>query len=450
MVLRYVVSDGTCDRAGPAASGRGNGARVLDWTSDLRNAICDARRLRALAGDRWTPQVEDLLSVATAVYLADIASSRGELEDWVRRLHITVPVHDPERWTRQVPLLAHLLYTLTRDGIALEFTPRLLPVPPVPEGRACEADCVCLLSGGLDSFSGAVMAVSTGRRPLLLSHLSGNPTTEVAQKDVAAAVERLAPGATTWLPVRVAPHGAAPDGRDFPPPDRREPSRRARSFLFVALGAIAAVAIAAPEVLLCENGFLSIALPLTPARSGGLSTRSTHPLFLALCNELLPRVGVQAQVVNPLIHQTKGEVLRTCLRSVIEPATVMRSVSCWAAGRQNRQCGGCVPCILRRVAMLAAGYPDEAYMIDLLAEPGRYKGTEAYRNLVDFLAQARDFGGMTDLELLRNYPQLLDLETATANVPDAVAMLRRHAAEVVAVLQSHFPASADLLSHAHT
>ena len=450
MVLRYVVSHGTGECAGPAAPGRDNGPRVLDWTSERKNAICDVRRLRAPAGDRWTPQVEDLLSVATAVYLADIASPRGELEDWVRQVHITVPVHDPERWTEQVPLLAHLLYTLTRDSIALEFTRRSLPLRPGPAARACDTDCVCLLSGGLDSFSGAVMAVSTGRRPLLLSHLSGNPTTEVAQRDVAAAVERLTPGAATWLPVRVAPHGASREGSDFPPPDLREPSRRARSFLFVALGAIAAAAIDASEVLLCENGFLSVALPLTPARSGGLSTRSTHPLFLALCNELLPRIGVEAQVVNPLIHQTKGEVLRTCLRSVIEPATVMRSVSCWAAGRQNRQCGGCVPCILRRVAMLAAGYPDEAYMIDLLAEPGRYRGTEAYRNLVDFLAQAGDFADMTDVELLRNYPQLLDLETATVNVSDAVGMLRRHAAEVLAVLQSHFPASADLLGHAHT
>jgi len=150
------------------------------------------------------------------------------------------------------------------------------------------------------------VAVSTGRRPLLLSHASGNPTAETAQRDAAQTVEQLAPGQARWASVRVAPHPGSAEAHPYPEAERREPSRRARSFLFMALGAVAAAAVGVSEVLLCENGFLSVALPLTEARSGGLSTRSTHPLVVMLANLLLANLGIEAQIANPFIRLTKA------------------------------------------------------------------------------------------------------------------------------------------------
>ena len=49
--------------------------------------------------------------------------------------------------------------------------------------------------------------------------------------------------------------------------------------------------------------------------------------------------------------------------------------------------------------MLAAGLPDEAYAVDVLARPAAYVGTEAYTNLMDLLSHAAEFLRRDDLEL---------------------------------------------------
>jgi hypothetical protein len=430
----------------PTPSDTGPGDWVLDWCSDRRNATRDLAALHAVARRAPAPLVCDLLDIATATYLADIASLRGRLAEWVRDLDITVPVRDPGFWQRVTPDLQHLLYTLSRDNVRLTFTaledgPEVAPAP----AGGPRYDSVCLLSGGLDSFAGAVMLQHTGRQPLLVSHQSGNPTTEAAQQHVVSVLGSRTGPTPGWAPVRLAPWSQAREGLPFPGPQERESSRRLRSFLFLALGAYAASLIDVPEVYLCENGVLTAALPLTPARAGSLSTRSTHPLALKLFEDILAQAGLPCTVTNPFVHQTKGEVLRTVLRPLVPPAQIARSVSCWAAGRQNRPCGGCIPCLLRRIALLSAGLPDEAVMMDLLATPDEYRGTDAYGNLVDLLTQASALLERTEMQILLDFPQLLDMDTAGVDVRDVVKTLKRHAAEVYTVVGAHFPASARLL-----
>lgn len=434
----------------PGLSEERAGSWVLDWASDRRNALRDMVSIESMAGASLSPHVADLLDIGAAVYLADIASPRGALEEWVRTIELDIPVRDPGFWTAVAPDLIHLLYVLTHDNIALEF--RALQgadaSPAQGTDAALDVDCVCLLSGGLDSFAGAVMLAHTGRRPLLVSHKSGNPTAESAQRRAVAALERLAPGKATWVGARVAPFHGGPAALPFPAPEAREPSRRARSFLFMVLGVAAADVLGASEVYLCENGVLTAALPLTPARAGSLSTRSTHPAAIRLFSDITARAGLSCEIVNPFAYQTKGEVIRTFLRPLVPPADIMQTVSCWGAGRQNRQCGGCVPCLLRRIGLLSAGLPDDACMTDVLAAPEQYRGTDAYGNLVDLLTQAAAFLGRTDFDLLIEYPQLLDLEASGMSVEDTLRTLKRHAAEVFSVVREHFPAAARLLKRA--
>lgn len=434
----------------PGLSGERGRSWILDWASDRRNALRDMLSIESMGGAPLPPLVADLLDIGAAVYLADIASPRGALEEWVRTIELEIPVRDPGFWTNAAPDLIHLLYTLTHDNITVTFRAREEPdAPPASAGAApADVDCVCLLSGGLDSFAGAVMLAHTGRRPLLVSHQSGNPTAEGAQRRVVAVLERLAPGKATWVGARVAPFHAGPAALPFPPPEQREPSRRARSFLFMVLGAAAAHAVGASEVYLCENGVLTAALPLTAARTGSLSTRSTHPAAIKLFSAITARAGLSCEMLNPFVHQTKGEVIRTFLKPLVPPADILDTVSCWGAGRQNRQCGGCVPCLLRRIGLLSAGLPDEAYMMDPLATPEQHRGTDAYGNLVDMLTQAATFLGRTDFDLLIEYPQLLDLEASGVSVEDTLRTLKRHAAEVFSVVGERFPAAAGLLKRA--
>jgi 7-cyano-7-deazaguanine synthase in queuosine biosynthesis len=444
LAAQYVVTHGL--PGGAVLQTQGDGpVWQLDWTSPRRNATCELAGLRSAGAVGCGDILADLLDLSCALYLADIATPRGRAEEWVRTISLDIPVRDPHFWRSSQDTLLHLLYTLTRDNWRLRFHERALEERPAPTAHAPDVDCVCLLSGGLDSMAGAAMLLHTGRRPLLVSHYSGNPTVGSAQRQTVAALQRLAPGRLQTMTARVAPHLSGRQALPFPPPEMRENSRRVRSLLFLSLGIIAAHAAEVCELYLCENGILTAALPLTPARSGSLSTRSTHPLALQLLGEILELADCDCSILNPFVHQTKGEVVRTFLKPLFAPTDILQTVSCWAAGRQHLQCGGCIPCLLRRIALLASGLPDETYMMDLLGSPEDYRGTDAYGNLVDLLTQAAELLTCTDFELLVEHPQLLDLEAAGVSVTDTIRALRRHAAETQHVLMAHFPASAALL-----
>lgn len=397
------------------------------------------------AATRRSEILADLLDLACALYLADIATPRGRAEEWVRTIDLDIPLRDPHFWRSTCDTLLHLLYTLTRDNWRLRFHEREPEEPIQPSTQTPDVDCVCLLSGGLDSMAGAAMLLHTGRRPLLVSHFSGNPTVGTAQRQTVAALQRLFPERLHAVTARVEPQLSGRQALPYPPPEMRENSRRLRSLLFLTLGIVAAHAAEVSEVYLCENGVLTAALPLTPARSGSLSTRSTHPLALQLLGEILELADCGRDILNPFVHLTKGEVVRTFLKPLFSPTEILQTVSCWAAGRQHRQCGGCVPCLLRRIALLSSGLPDEAYMMDLLGSPETYRGTDAYGNLVDLLTQAGELLSATDFDLLVEHPQLLDLESSGVSVMDTVKTLRRHAAELQHVLMGHFPQAAALL-----
>ncbi len=388
------------------------------------------------------------MDIASSVYLADVAAQRGTCEEWVRDLEIEVAVRDVAFWRRAADDLQHLLYILTHDNITLEFSPYAAPdESSPPRGETPHVDCVCLLSGGLDSFSGAAMLLHANRRPLFVTHLSGNATSEAAQRHVISVLDRLAPGVSHWARARISPC-PGPHAAPYPAPADRETSRRARSFLFLALATAAAHGVGVREVYLCENGVLTAGLPLTPARSGGLTTRSTHPMALHVFGELLRQADLECEITNPFVNHTKAELIRRYLKPLVPPRDILGSVSCWSAGRHSRQCGGCVPCLMRRLALLSAGLPDEAYMMDVLGTPEQFRGTDAYGNLMDLLTQSATLLSETDLSVLLSYPQLLDLEAAGVEVADVVRTLRRHAAEVLGVTRAHFPVAARILDAA--
>jgi len=450
LLSRFAVTHGDPERLQPQPLADADGPQLLAWSSEARNATRDISHLRAIARVPLPPVLEDLLDIATAVFLADIAAPRGMHDEWTRAMAIEVPVSMPDFWKDEAPLLSHLLYTLTRDSIEIGLTHRPRSEREDPVGaRPVDVDCVCLLSGGLDSLAGAAMLLRAGRRPLLVSHQSGNPTVESAQKQVVAALHRLWPGKAVWVGVRVSPARPGPRSLPFPPPQARESSRRARAILIMAIGVVAAHMTALEELYMAENGILTAALPLSVARSGSLSTRSTHPLAIALLSGLLQKAAVPCTFQNPFMYQTKGEIVRTFLKPTMPPRDILSTVSCWATGRYNRQCGGCVPCLLRRFALLSAGLPDEAYMMDVLERPEHYRGTEVYGNPVDLLNQAAAFLGSTDLELLIEYPQVLDLTEAGVSIEDTLKTYRRHAAEVFSVVDQHFPAAAKLMRAMH-
>src|SRR5216684_1577854 len=132
----------------------------------------------------------DLLEVASYIYAADAAISRGGKTDarmgawWRRKFRFVIPVRQPDLWSSD-PVLSALIETLSflsEDDYELEFRPLENPPAvesyfefPDPERTGFTPDEVILFSGGLDSFAGTVEElVAHGRKVALVSHRSAS------------------------------------------------------------------------------------------------------------------------------------------------------------------------------------------------------------------------------------------------------------------------------------
>ena len=142
-----------------------------------------------------------------------------------------------------------------------------------------------------------------------------------------------------------------------------ETSTRARSLLFIGAGLTAAAAIG-PDVPLVvpENGFIGLNVPLSASRLGSLSTRTTHPYFIAELQDLLKDLSIQNPLSNPYRLMTKGEMLQ-CVESLGHVRDLaLLSLSCahpetprWRQ-RPLGNCGYCYPCLIRRASMHRVGW----------------------------------------------------------------------------------------------
>lgn len=306
-------------------------------------------RLRKLglspSGRAW-----DFTSFAMAVVAADEAVSRERSPDgWTRQIDLTVAVAAPDFWNTQSVRLTRALRFLSGDIWNLQFISG--GWAPAPRGRVQRRpeDMVCLLSGGMDSLIGAIDAVGEGLTPLLVSQMAKGDTED--QKRFARIVSPRS------LHLQLNHHAR--------PPHASERSQRARSIAFLGFGVLAATCLqrhadgAVVELRVPENGFISQNVPLTPLRTGSLSTRTTHPFFLRLIQETLDAADLRVHINNPYQHLTKGDMLRGCTNPSLLTQLVDDSTSCGRYSRTGFQhCGRCVPCQVRRAAYLAWGRRD--------------------------------------------------------------------------------------------
>src|SRR5690606_16666221 len=142
------------------------------------------------------------------------------------------------------------------------------------------AGAVALLSGGLDSFSAAILTTPDG---LFLSH-TDNPIVTGAQNR-----------SWSWLTtnggdrerVRIVLRETA---------GRRENTTRTRAIHFYALAIALADARGLDRVEVPENGFTGLNLSFGNDRGGVLSTRSTHPWTIHLLQSLLDDAGIEVRL----------------------------------------------------------------------------------------------------------------------------------------------------------
>ena len=171
--------------------------------------------------------------------------------------------------------------TSTRHPSTEPSTPAVSAEQPV--------DAVCLFSGGLDSFTGAVDLLANGKKVCLVAHYEGGQAPKTQEHLVRRLQTNFGRDRVVFrhLFLRPAPPSAL-QARQLP--DLRESTTRTRSILFLAAGLVVAAGYG-PNVPLFipENGFIGINVPLTEARNGSLSTRTTHPYFMSALGDASPR-----------------------------------------------------------------------------------------------------------------------------------------------------------------
>jgi 7-cyano-7-deazaguanine synthase in queuosine biosynthesis len=328
----------------------------------------------------------DLVSIALSVVAADIALTRNDSPDgWTRELDLHIAVSDPAFWQKQIPLLESQLRFLTTDLWRISFLGNgLLPAPPKAPATPDE-DCVVLLSGGLDSFTGAVDLVrGQKKKPYAVSQVAQGDKQK--QSYFAAQI-----GGLSHLQIN---HNAECPGEN-------ERSQRARSIIFLALGALVGSALKryhdGKDVTLyvCENGFISINPPLTGSRLGSLSTRTTHPYFIRSFQQLLDAAGLRIKIENPYQFRTKGEMLKACADQAFLRKHAHLTTSCGRYARNGyTHCGRCLPCLIRRAAFHAWRVKDRTKYVyaDLSRDDDDHSRFDDVRSAAMAIASAKADG----------------------------------------------------------
>ena len=384
----------------------------------------------------------DLAILAATVTAADTRISRQEdaQDSWSREIDLYMPVCDAALWSDNKQLIERILRFLTGDIWRVSFRPRQKEMKSLiernPKLIGTTLDTVCLFSGGLDSFVGAIDLLENGKNPIFVSHYKDASTK--SQEVCAATLGKLYGD----LGPRHIRANVSFNKNDLPGLST-ETTTRGRSFIFFALATLAADALdGTTTIYVPENGLISLNVPLDPLRLGAWSTRTTHPFYMARWQELLDNLCLSAQLLNPYRFNTKGEMLSGSANSTFLAKNHNITISCSSItkGRWKKQsprhCGYCTPCLVRRASIEAAfGKDSTEYGIpDLYASPLNGNTAEA--------TDVRSFQ-MMHSRLSKN-PDLADVlihktgplgDYTTSEISNYADIFKRGISEVSAILE---------------
>ncbi|MFO1434500.1 MAG: hypothetical protein U1F76_31205 [Candidatus Competibacteraceae bacterium] len=310
------------------------------------------------------PIERDLLSLSATIAYADRSSVRSSTR-WERTIRLHLAVDSPDFW--QAPIvkntLVDCLRTLTGDLWSLEFAARrdCGPYPPQSQQLPWSDHCAVIpYSGGLDSLatfrlhntltSASPLAVPLNHRVGILSQIGDD---RLVVNSLAAAKLHLGAG------------------------KHAETTFRTRSFLFLALAAVAARLQGVAKILVPETGQGALGAWMT-AIGDEPPPCGSHPYFThhfqAMLDILWPEDA--PRIEHPNLWKTKAELLAemreadACPENLDKIVTNSRSCSRSRADRikggNGRNCGLCPNCLLRRVSLVNGGFEtvhrEEAYI----------------------------------------------------------------------------------------
>ena len=345
----------------------------LNLTQDVKFST-EALQTYATARE---PVIYDAMVVAAAIEYGDMIVRRPS-QGWPRQISLQIPVHDPDRWvdSNVSETLRDTIEFLTGDYWSINFRQRSSNAPVSSQRNLklpVETEAVIAYSDGMDSC--AVAGI-----------ISASPDNRLVRVRVGSQKWNNLQNANGRQPFTMVPYNIRCEGR-------KESSARSRGFKFALISALAAYLIDVAKIVMPESGQGIFGPVLVPVGHTYPDYRN-HPLFTTRMQKFIEALlEKRLRYVFPRIWSTKGETLREFV-SLCDDSSWCTTKSCWRDNRWSsvkgkyRQCGVCAACMLRRVAVHAAGQtePDNTYVtIDMDAktlkdavDPGFQRMTRAF------------------------------------------------------------------------
>lgn len=360
----------------------------------------------------------DLLYIASFVYLADCSSPRSQtLTNWERKIKLNIPVLNLDLMNAIKTELIAVLNFLSGDYWEIEFRARKLDeseIYQISKTRQLKIpeqyDCVSMLSGGLDSSIGAIDILESNKKPLFVGcHGRGASVKPYQDKVFSKLKSHYHISDKNFKQFSLERNANGKTG---------ELTTRSRSFYFFMHGVAMANIYNVSELIIPENGVISLNIPLTWSRIGSSSTRTTHPYYMSLLNLILKKLGYAIHLVNPYQFKTKGEMMCECKNQKLLKELAPFTMSCSHPSDRYRgedsirdsHCGYCVPCTIRRAAFKKAGICDSSIYRDTKGEVSR----QNFRSFEIGVLSKQDFGIFDVLRSgpipdIENYPEYVNL-----------------------------------------
>ena len=301
----------------------------------------------------------DLLYFSFVVFFADRKISRTSADDgWTRHIKVFFPVLELKKWQENKPLIEQMVSFLSGDIWEFEFRVREYNEKEILAQKGFKRrktkvskENFCMLSGGLDSFIGAIDLLSEFKNINFIGLYGGGkgvkPYQDVINEKL---INHFKLNRKQFFNFHAAPLAGIED------------TTRTRSLLFFTHAIILASSIEEKTTIFVpENGLISLNIPQTNSRLGSNSTRTTHPFYMGLLQRLIDNFGLKITLSNPYQFFTKGEMIVNCKDPEFLKTNIGFTMSCshpdigrYSKEKQPSHCGNCLPCVIRRSAILKA------------------------------------------------------------------------------------------------
>jgi len=318
---------------------------------------------------------EDLYIISLVVFAIDKRLPRRHSRDsWTREINVSIPVINIKKWDKIKSTWERLLRFLSGDIWCISFretTQRYYKETNKTSPSRVENsyDCLCLFSGGLDSFCGAIKLLEK-RNAVCFVGYKEYPKLAKRQKALYDILHKYYPE----IPKQILNFTAIPRAPIYNGElsNEGENTSRSRSLLFIC-GALTIANIMGDDIPLYipENGFIGLNIPLTSSRRGSCSTRTTHPYFISKLQYILKEVGINNKISNFFVFSSKKDVVNSVKNTPAFAAGVEKTISCshpclprWSKSGYREyplNCGYCYPCLIRKSAIRHLNLKNDRY-----------------------------------------------------------------------------------------